>query len=223
MASSYEDHARRLQAEATKAHREWVKSLTPAQRRKLIELKVLEPADDSPEVDGQAPCEAGDIADSPRARVEWDPADDIDGHAAVIADHLGVDLPNARKILAWHDLMVEEAINNREGELLAIVVGGLIAAKNVKVSTAGLAFAAKLDGINGFGSQSEFAKAHGISRSAISKVTIAWQRDLGLIKSVHQKSDEACRTYSAVGSSNHWRGRKADAVALLRKLKTQHP
>jgi hypothetical protein len=219
----YEDHRHRLQERAIEAHRKWFANLTPAQRRKLRDLGVLDQPEDDASVDGHNPFEVGDIADSPRASETWEPAEDLDQEHEQLAEQLGVSLDTARKILTWKEEAVEQALEHREGELLAVVVGGLIAARNVKVSTAGLAFAAQLAGVNGFGSQTEFAKKHGLSRQAISKVTKAWQRDLNLKKSVHQKSDKACETYSRIGHKRHWRARKCDAVSLLRKLKKQVP
>lgn len=215
----YEDHARRLHAQATEAHQDWVASLSPKQKRKLRSLGVLEASDDSKEVNGHGPAETGDIAESPRARTEWDPAQDLDRITETLADYFEIPINVAEKVLQWHQEMVRQALGEREGELLSIVIGGLISAKNVRVATAGLAFAADLAGANGYSSQSDFASKHGISRQAISKSTKAWSRDLGLQTSAHQKSERACQTYSQLGKTNHWRNQKTNAVELLRKLK----
>ena len=75
----HNQHARRLHQRATKAHGKWVAGLTPAQRRKLKDLGVLDPPEDHPEVDGHNPCNVAYIAESSRAQVSWDPAEEIEG------------------------------------------------------------------------------------------------------------------------------------------------
>jgi len=219
----YHEHARHLQKEATLAHRKWVRSLTPDQRRNLKRLGVLEPAEDHPEVDGHNPHNVADVANSSRARIERDPADEIDSIAATLADKYGITTDQADELLQWHLEEVASTLTKHEGELLAIVVGGLISSKNVQVAAAGLAFAAKLSGLNGYHSQAEFGRRHNLSVAAISKSTKAWQRDLGLSTSVHQKSEAACQTYSQIGTTAHWRTQKVKAARYLKRIKSNTP
>ena len=79
-------------------------------------------------------------------------------------------------------------------------------ATNAKISAAGLAFATNLDALNGL-NQSEFAKQNNTSRQNISKATKQWQTRLGIKPSVHQKSEDACKTYATTTKNNHWRNR----------------
>lgn len=218
MADEYEAHARNLNERATIAHREWVRSLTPSMRKKLKGMGVLDPPDDSPEVGGHSPWQEVDAAESPLAKIDADPAKEIDSRVEIIADEWGLTLEAAAALLKWHDEAVAAAIYQNQSDLLAIVVGGLIGAKNIKIASAGLAFAAQLDAVNGLGSQSDYARSLGVSKSAISKSTRAWERDLGLQKSPHQKSASACETYSRIGKDNHWRTQKVSAAALLLRL-----
>ena len=106
-----------------------------------------------------------------------------------------------------------------EAHLLQLVVGGLISAKNPKVQCAGLAYATGLGALNGLGNQHQFAKANGVSRQSISKSNRFWKKTLGLGKSPHQKTEEACETYSKSQKEKHWRKQKATAAALSAKLK----
>ena len=98
---------------------------------------------------------------------------------------------------------------------MAIVVGGLIAAKNIRICSAGLAFAAKLAASNGYKSQADYAREHKVSRQALSKATKGWQRSLRLSTSVHQKSESACDTYRDIGKESHVRDRKKTAAELM--------
>ena len=100
-----------------------------------------------------------------------------------------------------------------------MVVGGLLASKNVRIASAGLAFASSMASANGLGSQAEYSRRIGVSRTIISKSVIAWQRQLNLHTSPFQKSEAACATYSQVAKDHHWRTQKATAVKLrnLRK------
>lgn len=219
MADDYESHRRRLQQEAEAAHRAWIRKLTPAQRAKLKSLGVLDPPDDSSEVGGHSPWQEVDAAESPLAKVDFDPSESLDSAASLLAERFGIPEPTAAAILQWHTKATEDALIRRQSDLLAIVVGGLIASKNIKIASAGLAYAAQLDAVNGLGCQAEYARSLGVSRSALSKSTRAWERDLGLQKSPHQKSAEACQTYSEIGKTNHWRTQKVSARALLARLR----
>lgn len=218
MAADYEAHARDLHRRSTAAHLEWVKGLTPAQRAKLASMGVLQPADDRHEVGGHSPWQERDAAESHYARIEADPTG-IDSPEERLADLFEIPIATAKRILDWHRVALDAALYQREGDLLAIVVGGLLAAQNPRLSAAGLAFATNLDATNGLGSQAEFARSLKVSRQAVSKVTKAWQSDLGLQPGANQKSAAACAEYSRIGLTDHWRSRKATATALLARMR----
>jgi hypothetical protein len=215
--SDYDIHARDLHRKATAAHLEWAKALTPAQREKLAGMGVLEPADDRHEVGGHSPWQQRDAAESHYARIEADPAEN-DADDERLADLFDIPLPTAKRIIEWHRAAIDATLYQREGDLLAIVVGGLLASQNPRLSAAGLAFATNLDATNGLGSQAQFARSLKISRQAVSKVTKAWQEDLGLQPGANQKSAAACAAYSQIGFTDHWRTKKASASALLARM-----
>lgn len=210
--------ARRLHSRAVAAHAEWVAGLSVEQRAEMLALGVLAGPEDSHEVGGHSPAQLGDIADSALASVEFDPADVIDEHAETLADEFGITLPLARRILEWHLEGVEAALRIHEADLLAIVVGGLLASDNVRIATAGLAFATGMAATSGLGTQAQFARSAGVSRTIVSRSTLAWKRQFNLRANVGQKSDEACATYSAVNRERHWRKQKVSASLLSEKL-----
>ena len=220
MSADYQNHATRQQAAAKKAHAAWVSGLTPEQRKNLSRLGVFESPDDSHEVGGHSPMQVADIADSPLARIDPDFAAAIDSEIEILADRFGVDLATAQKIIAWHAHDLATSLITREADLLAVVVGGLLASKNVRIASAGLAFASSMAAANGLGSQAEYSRSIGVSRTIISKAVKAWQRQLNLHTSPFQKSEAACETYSQVAKARHWRTRKVTAAALTAKLRT---
>jgi len=218
VSADYQNHATRQHAVARSAYAKWTATLTPDQRANLSRLGVFAP-DDSHEVGGHSPMQVADIADSPLARVDPDFAAAIDSEIEIIADRFGVNMATARKIAVWHAHDLATSLFTREADLLAVVVGGLLASKNVRISSAGLAFASSMASANGLGSQAEYSRTIGVSRTIISKSVKAWQRQLNLHTSPFQKSEAACETYSQVAKDQHWRTQKATAVKLrnLRK------
>jgi len=220
MGSSTEHQIRRaeMQRRASAEYTTWVASQPPAERAKLKNLGLDRPPEDTFEVSGHSPFEVGDAAESHHCRTELDIAAALDTPAELLAETYRLTLPQATGLLGWCKEQIASAIRSHEAHLLQVIVGGLLAAKNPKLSAAGLAFASGLDALNGLGCQSEYARANHVSRAAVSKIVIAWQRALGLRKSAHQKSERACTIYSNVATANHWRNRKASATELLRRL-----
>lgn len=220
MSADYTAHAARQQKAAQEAHAKWLQGLSAEQVANLKRLGVFDAPSDSHEVGGHAPGQTADMAESSMARVESDVAEEIDAksEAGGIADEFGVSLQTAQRILAWHKGQIKGALLSREADLLSVVVGGLLATKNIKISAAALAFASNMAAVNGLGCQSEYARKLGVSRTILSRAVVAWGRQLGLHPSAHQKSEKACATYSEVGKTNHWRRTKVSASALLLKL-----
>ena len=219
---SYNEHARSMSAAARTAHAEWVAKMTPDERKALRDLHLESPPDDDNEVGGHSPYSLSDIADTPLARTDIDFAAEIDKPHQIIADTFGLTEDQAHRILCWHQTETETALRSHQANFLQLIVGGLLSSKNPKLNAAGLAFAAGLAALNGLPCQREYARQNHVSPSAISKVVIAWQRALNLRPSAHQKSVEACKTYSEVGKTRHWRARpfKADmATTLLKRLR----
>lgn len=221
----YHSHRRRLHETATTTHREWVAGLDAKQRKKLQDLGVLEPADDSPEVGGHSPYQVNDVADTPLASIDPDIAKEVDDAISQLADDFKVPLETARALFSWHAEQTAAAVREHEGDLLSIVIGGLISSQNIRISAGALAFATELDALNGIGSQAAYARKLGVTRSALSKAVKGWRRSLGLRRNAHQKSAAACESYSENGKNNHWRKQKVTAsrfLTFLRKQKNRH-
>lgn len=217
--AAYEAHRDRLQREATLTHSRWVAGLSEQQREKLRKLGVLEPAQDRSDVGGHSPHQPGDLADTPLARVDVDVAAELDSEVDQLAEAFDLPLPLARKLHAWMATRIEQAVLSREGELVAIVIGGLLGSKNIRLAAGGLAFAFELDAVNNLGCQADFARDLGVSRQAVCKVVKAWARDLKLHPGAFQKSREASETYSRIGRERHWRSTKAQAAAVLARFR----
>ena len=223
MNSRYESFAAKMQAAARAEMSIWVAKMSPQEKIRAKELGVDTPIDDDTEVGGHCPWSTNDIAESPLASVSFDLSDFIDTPSEQFAEQFGISLTQAKRIVRWHQQIVKESLNTHLAQMLGIIIGGLLSAKNPKLSSAGLAFAATLDALNGFGCQRDYAIKNGLSPSALSKVVKAWQRSLGLRPSVHQKSEDACATYSEVGKSRHWRTTQvtqSSASKLLSKIKS---
>lgn len=217
---SFDIHRRRLNDQAKSAMKDWVSTLPPSKRRE-IESGGLDHINDSNEVGGHSPFAATDIADSPAASYEPD-ISGIDKDFEIFAEQFGVTEDTAKAILKWHSEETEKFTRKQEALFLGLIVGGLLATDNPKLSAAGLAFAVGLEALNGLGSIREFAKSNHISPTAVSKVSQYWRRTLNLPTSAFQKSDKARNIYSKVGKENHWRNRTvttATATALLAKIK----
>ena len=219
--SDYQGHASRLHAAASAARKTWLSTLSPQQIENLKHLGVYEESEDTHEEGGHSPTQTADIADSPLASIDPDYAAAIDGEAGALADRMGVTMDMAKTILAWHADALAVALRTHEADLLSVVVGGLLASKNVRIACGGLAFASGMVAANGLGSQAEYARSIGVSRTIISKSVVAWQRQLNLPTSKFQKSEEACTTYAAIAKTKHWRSQKVTATELAKRLSSR--
>lgn len=215
--SDYNAHRNSLQAKASAAHKEWLTNLSDDQKANLRRLGVLDAPVDNLEVGGHSPFQIRDAAESPACRTESDMTA-LDGEAELLADEFDLDLPTAIKITRWKDSSVNAAMATHEADLLGIVVGGLLASKNIPIAAAGLAFATNIAATSGLGCPAEYARHLGVSRSIVSKAIKFWRRQLNLRISPWQKSDEACATYSRIGKTNHWRAQKTSARILSARL-----
>lgn len=208
------------------AYSAWTARMSPEEKLRAKALGVATHTDDDAEVGGHSPYATTDLADSPLASIEPDFAEIIDTEADTMAEDFGISLVQANQILAWHKSISKDSLRRNLGHYLGVIVGGLLSSKNPKLSAAGLAFAAGLDSLNGLGCQREYARKNHLSPSAISKVVIAWQRSLELNPSAHQKSEDACNTYSEVGKARHWRAQRvtsSTASKLLSRINTTNP
>lgn len=204
---SYEEHAESLQKRAEEAHKLWISTLTGEQLEDAIKYGVIDPPKDSCKVGGHSPDQQKDLSDSPRCKVEINIAEQLDALPAVIADKFGLDIKTSQKIAEWHEAIVEQTSQQHQAQIIQNIIAGLLSTRNPKLAAAGIAFATELDALNGL-NQAEFARENNITRSAVSKCTVYWQRVLGVKPSVHQKSENACLAYKHNAVNDHWRNKK---------------
>jgi len=95
----------------------------------------------------------------------------IDSAEEIIADEYGVTIAVAKRIIA------DRITTARRGqaEILANVIGLLIASKNLTVMVHSLAIAFGMDQLNGAHSQSEIARKLGVTRALISHYVLGWR------------------------------------------------
>jgi hypothetical protein len=100
-------------------------------------------------------------------------ADLIDTEQEIVADELGISLQQASLVIEYANNLARM----QQAEVLAKVMGLILAGKNLPVMVHSLAIAFGLDSLNGAHSQSEIAKKLGVTRALVSHYVIAW-RDL---------------------------------------------
>lgn len=220
---SYLERSNNLHNRASAAYREWVANMSAEERAKLQDLGLENPSEDESEVGGHSPYSLSDIADTPIARTDTDYAAVIDQPHELLADEFGLTTDQARRMLKWHQQETASAVERKKAHYLQLIIGGLLSAKNPKINAAGLAFATNLSALNGLPCQREYARQNNISPSAVSKVVKGWSRTLGLRPSAHQKSEQACSTYSQVGKAQHWRDRPLTVGAATQLLRRMRP
>ncbi len=204
---SYQDHASQLQQKAEKAHKLWISTLTGQQLEDAIKYGVIEPPKDSARVGGHSPNQQKDLSESPRCKVEINIAQEIDSLSSIIADKFDINIETAKEITEWHEAIVKETEQQHQAQIIQHIIAGLLSTRNPKLAAAGIAFATELDALNGL-NQAEFARENNITRSAVSKCTVYWQKILGVSPSVHQKSTNACIAYKNKANTDHWRNKK---------------
>jgi len=216
--TAYNEHAASLQKRAEEAHALWISTLTAEQYQQALEHGVIDPPKDSHKVGGHSPDQKKDLAESPRASVQTDIAEELDDLSEKLADRFDIDISTANAIAAWHDEIVAKTAMQHQAEIIQNIVAGLLSSKNPKLAAAGIAFATKLDALNGL-NQASFANANNISRQAVSKCTKHWQKLLGVRPSAHQKSEEACEAYRISSQEDHWRKKRFKLSNLATTLK----
>lgn len=213
---SYEDHAARLQARAEKEHALWLSTLTPEQYQEALKYNVITPPRDTHKVGGHSPEQKKDLAESPRASEEIDIAEEIDTLAERLADAHKIPLEAAQQISIWHTEAIDQSTIQHQAEIIQNIVAGILSAENPKLAAAGIAFATRLDALNGL-NQTQFADDNNITRQAVSKCTKHWQKILGVPPSAHQKSESACKSYQHAAATKHWRNKLFTIKNILEK------
>jgi hypothetical protein len=165
-----DDYAKRQSQRDAQYEREyetWVKSMTPAERRKAEKLGVLKPC---VQRHGNGAPEH-DMADSPLASHEPDIAALVD-----------------------HETNESETTTHDAIEMLRRFVADLIAEGNTRLTVECLAVALGLSAYNGE-SMTAIAKRHGVTRAAVSKRCVDITRQMNLQPSRAMRSEKARKTY----------------------------
>jgi hypothetical protein len=201
MTDHYIEHTKRETKKYLDAYKEFESNLTPEERKLLG--NAASPLVESAVTHGMSPI--GDLAESAIATSPLNMGDHCDSLHENLAEQFKIPVAIAKKIAAWHLAVVEREGEERKAAVVARIAGAFLNASNVKLTSAGLAYAAGLNSLNGLGTMAEYAASIGVSRQAVSKVAKQWQEELSLPNSSHMRDEEACKTYSAVQKTNHWR------------------
>ncbi|MES2571456.1 MAG: hypothetical protein V4710_15555 [Verrucomicrobiota bacterium] len=198
----YNARSRDYNKRYTNAYQDWVGSLNPGERRKLVLMGVEGASLDKQQANNNKTDPSG-----------WNneqiaPTEIVDPVSDILCDKFGITVEQARGITLFFAAMAEKETQRRESLQLSRVIGGFLKPGNLRVRAYALAFAADLAALNGIGTQTEGAKACGCTRSNMSKETTWWSDCLELPPSSHQKTRAERQVLSKAQKSNHWRNKK---------------
>lgn len=148
-----------------------------------------------------------DAAESNLASFKPDIAAEIDGIRDELLE-LGIPKPIVDRLSEWHTQKVNMESETAKAELIVKFAGIFIHSSNVRLHAAGLAYAADLALVNGMGTMDSWAKQHGLSRQAVSKVANIWRRELELPGGSHMRDEKTREAYKTAQLNNHWRNKK---------------
>jgi hypothetical protein len=109
--------------------------------------------------------------------------------------------------------IVDSETQKTQAHVLAKAVAGIIARSNPLLQAYGLMFSCGLEVAQGV-TMTEIGKKLGVTRAAVSKVSVWWKNFLGIHPSRYQKSPGACLSYSKVQTDDHWRHRAMKSINL---------
>lgn len=148
-----------------------------------------------------------DAAESSLASYRPDIAKDIDATKDELLE-LGVPKEVVDRLAKWHEERVHREAETEKASVIVKIVGEFLRKSNVKLCAAGLAYSADLALVYGMGSMDSWAKKHGVSRQAVSKVANFWRSELGLPGGCHMRDDKTREAYREAQLTNHWRYKK---------------
>lgn len=128
------------------------------------------------------------VGDSLEGAYEPDMAGEIDSEEEILADLLGINPAQAKRVLAWHS---EESkkVAAEHREAFGRVIAFLLQGKNLPVMVHALAFAAGLDQLNGKKSQSQIARELKVTRALVSHYVVGFADILGVTVTKFRKSE----------------------------------
>lgn len=130
------------------------------------------------------------VGDSLEGAYETDMAAEIDTEEEILADLLGINPAQARRVMAWQQ---EESKKVARGhrEAFGRVIAFLLQGKNLPVMVHALAFAAGLDQLNGKKSQAQIARELGVTRALVSHYVVGFADILGVQVTKFRKSESS--------------------------------
>jgi hypothetical protein len=211
--SDYEGHVVRQNALYALSFEEFEAGLTPEERAKLIASGAMSHA--SPDIeDYKAYAKkkellgvTKDAAESSLASYSTDLAGAVDKVADELLE-LGVPREVAVKVAVWHEARLSREAEARKAALIVKFAGVFLGCSNVRLMAAALAYSADLALTYGMGTMTEWGRQHGLSRSAVSKVSNWWKRELGLPGGSHMEEEKTCQALSEAQKKKHWRKQK---------------
>lgn len=130
------------------------------------------------------------VGDSLEQAYEPDLASEIDTEEEILADLLGINPAQARRVMAWQQ---EESkkVATEHREAFGRVIAFLLQGKNLPVMVHALAFAAGLDQLNGKKSQAQIARELGVTRALVSHYVVGFADILGVQVTKFRKSESS--------------------------------
>jgi hypothetical protein len=206
--SDYDAHVLRQNTAYAVAFEEFEASLTPEQRISLGR-------NGAPDIEDNRAVPTRrvfigitkDAADSYLASETPDIAAGIDTIKDEMAE-LGIPKEVIDRFAKWHEARVMKESESSKASLVVKFAGIFLHSSNVRLHAAALAYSADLALVYGMGSMDSWAKQHGLSRQAVSKVANFWRRELGLPGGSHMRDDKTREAYKNAQLNNHWRKKK---------------
>jgi hypothetical protein len=135
-------------------------------------------------------------------------AGSIDTMADEIRDKWNLSATKAAQLSAWIEAKVAAEASTRQAAALVKICNIFLTCANVRITAAGLAYAADLSLAYAMGSMEEWATKHGLSRAAVSKSARFWKKSLDLPGGGYMRNEESCTSYQAAAKTKHWRNKK---------------
>jgi len=193
-------------------------ALTPEERSKLLRSGAMRHV--APEIEEHKAVTGShrmmmgitkDAADSSLACERPDMAAAVDTKLDELLE-MGVPRDVVVKVGMWHEALLAREATTSKASLIVTFAGVFLRDSNVRLTAAGLAYAADLALVYGMGSMDSWARKHGLSRQAVSKVANRWKRELGLLGGSHMRDEKTCQAYSEAQKTKHWRKKSYGTV-----------
>ena len=120
--------------------------------------------------------------------------------------------PQAASVAALIAKRIAAAEATERAHVMARVIGGLLATRNVPMDVNALAIVAGLDQACALGSEADVARRLNVTRAAVSKCVQKWRDTLGYAVNKFARTEDNRLACSQAQLRNHWRNRKGNAA-----------